>query len=50
MAFCLGCYFSGAGWGDIGVVTEFFHISLSQLSICNHQYHCKSSFCALYSK
>lgn len=36
--------------GGLGIVTEACHVPLSQLCICNHQYHCKSGFLALYSK
>lgn len=34
----------------VGIVTEAFHIPLSQLCICRHRYHSKNGFLALYSQ
>ena len=49
-ASCLSCCFLEAvGWGT-EVVTEAFHVPLSQLLICSHQYHDQSSFLAFYSQ
>lgn len=56
---CLRVLFDGfpfrllllGGSGDgvrVWVVTEVFHVPLSQLCICSCQYHCQSSFLTLY--
>lgn len=49
MTFCLNCYCGGGG-GEIGVVAEAFYVPLSQLLVCGHQCHDKSSFLILYSQ
>lgn len=50
MASCLGYYLLwGEVEGGVGIITEAFHVPLSHLCTCSHQYHCKSSFLALYS-
>lgn len=48
-----GCYFSrrrGRCWVGVGVITEAFHVRLSQLCIFSNWYHCKNRSLALYSQ